>query len=165
MKKAIGVFIFCLAPVNLVYAQSLLVTVELRDSTQIEKWLGMGYATFEFVNNTAIAEIDEADMPLLSAAGLMVQVIDYSPWGENYFLGNIPTDLESVIPGDVIWHKGDISLVKSPEDEIGNLYRFPIKLQPLRRSELPQRFWETMSKKCVPLRTIEWDPFIQSIVD
>ncbi len=165
MEKTVGIFTFCLITINVIHAQPLLVTVELQNEKQIEKWLDMGHATFEFIENTAVAEVNRADLPLLSAAGFNVQLIDDSPWNENYLLGRVPSDLEAVVPGDVIWHKGGIHLVKLNDEELADIYQLPLKLQPLRKSELPQRYWKTMLEKSIPLSTIEWDPFIQSIVD
>ncbi|MGB7055858.1 MAG: M20/M25/M40 family metallo-hydrolase [bacterium] len=165
MKRIIGIIIFSFAILNLLHAQSLLVTVELRDNAAVEKWLTMGYSTYEFIDNTAITEIDGLDLATLAADGFAVQVIDDSPWSADYYLSEIPPEMEADIPGDIIWRKNLISLIKVSEEKKVALYKLPFRYQPLKKKPLPIRFWEQMLRKVVLLRNLEWDPFVQSMVD
>ena len=75
MKRMISMIIFSFAIVNAAYGQSILVTVELSDDAALEKWLTMGYPTYEFIDRTAIAEIEETEIATLIADGFAVGVI------------------------------------------------------------------------------------------
>ena len=163
MKKGF-ISVFCLV-IGFVNAQSMLVTVELGDNARIEKWLEKEHPTYEFIDRKAIAEIGEPDMLTLRAEGYVVDVIDYSPWSGAYYLSEVPAEMESSIPGDIIWQGIDISLIKISEQQKSEMYRLPLRYQPLRKKELPERFWRQILSKMVPLRDVRWDPFIQNIVD
>ncbi|UCG30662.1 MAG: M20/M25/M40 family metallo-hydrolase [candidate division WOR-3 bacterium] len=164
MKKTFGLLIFCLA-VGSMQAQSLLVTVELVDNARIENWLEKKYPTYEFIDNKAIAEIIETDMVALRAQGYVVEVIDYSPWSGSYYLSEVSVDLEVAIPGDIIWQGTDISLIEISEQQKDQMYKLPLRFQPLKKKQLPERFWRQVLSKMVPLHEVRWDPFIQNIVD
>ena len=163
MKKGF-VLVFCFA-IGFVSAQSLLVTVELGDDVRIEKWLEKEHPTYEFIDNRAIAEIGETNLINLRAEGYVVEVIDHSPWSGAYYLSEVPAEIEPSIPGDIIWQGGDISLIEISEEQKANLYKLPLRFQPLRKRQLSERFWRQLLSKMVPLRDVRWDPFIQGIVD
>ena len=147
------------------YGQSSLVTVELHDHAMIEKWLAKGFATYEFINNTAIAEVDRADIAALAADGFVIRVIDHTPWSADYYLSEIPVEMEGSIAADMIWRSGDIALMKVSITERTEMYRLPLQFQPVRRKPLSARFWKGILMKTVPVRSLEWDPFVQGIVD
>ena len=161
----VQVLLFSVCVVSFLHAEPLLVTVELGDNAEIKKWLSTGHSTFELVNNVAIAEIDAGELPSLIADGFIVEVIDDSPWTANYFLSEIPTDLQEDIPGDIIWRRDRISLIRVSEANRGDLYRLPLKCQPMGKKALSARFWDQFFNKVVLLRDLEWDPFVQSMVD
>lgn len=164
MKKAFGVAIFCsvfLVPVN---GRPVLVAVELRDNTEIGQWLAASIPTYEFIGNAAIAEVGPAEMERVATLGFAFRVIDEAPWTGQYFLSEVPVDLEAQIPGDILWRRGETVLVRVGEERTPDLRRLPLQFQPLKRKSLPPRFWQQVMSKMV-VQAVEWDPFIQSVVD
>lgn len=147
-----------------IYAKPVLVTVELNNQKQIQFWKNYDYPTYEFIDNTAIAEIGDSQVPILNQQGFSYQIIDEFPWSENYFVSTVPEDLKRALPGKIIWQKGEICLIKVPQHRLLDLFRFRLKFQPFKRTILPDRFWEQIITKKVSM-PIQWDPFIQGVVD
>ena len=164
MKKLFVVLVFCLNAAVL-NAQSVLITVELVDNNRIEKWLAENHPTYEFIDSRAIAEVGESDLRALRSAGYTIEVIDHSPWSDSYYLSEVPVELESTVPGEIIWQGGGISLIEVPQGLETQMYKMPLRFQPLRKKQLPARFWQQILTKMVSLRAVRWDPFIQNIVD
>ena len=150
--------------VNFLQAKPVLVVVDLNNDDQIKRWRNLGCPTYEFIQNTAIAEIDEVQLPMVNQRGFLCQVIDEFPWSDKYFIVTVPENLKSKLPGSIIWENDEIRLIKVTTNKILDLYTLPIKVQPLRKTALPDRFWYQITTKIVPL-TIGWDPFIQNIVN
>ena len=48
--------------VNFLQAKPVLVVVDLNNDDQIKRWRNLGCPTYEFIQNTAIAEIDEVQL-------------------------------------------------------------------------------------------------------
>jgi hypothetical protein len=165
VKRLICVLFFSFVIVSTIHAQSLLVTVELIDDQAIQKWRATNHSTYEFIGNTAIAEIDESALASLNAQGFSVRVIEDAPWSADYFLSDVPVEIAADIPGEILWRNNLLTLIKVSEGRKDELYGLPLRFQPLRRKPLPQRFWDRILERVVPLRNLEWDPFVQSMVD
>lgn len=165
MKRTLRVAIFISVLAGLSHGQSALVAVALRDNTAIERWLAASVPTYEFIDNTALAEIQRSDMARVTALGFALQVIDDAPWAGQYFLSRVSSDIEARIPGDVLWRGSEIVLLKVRDDKQLDLRRLPAQFQPMKRRVLPPRFWQQLTGKVVVPRAIELDPFIQSVVD
>jgi hypothetical protein len=145
-------------------SQPILVAVEMNNLIQIKIWQALGYNTYDFIQNTAIAEIDETHIQVIRARGFSVQVIDRSPWTENYFICSVPeSDME--LPGRVIWQKEATYIVKSATRQAFDFMHSRLPYRPVRRQLLSERFWDQITTKTVTLSHVAWDPFIQSIVD
>ncbi|MBE0432259.1 M28 family peptidase [candidate division WOR-3 bacterium] len=164
MKTLLSVGVCCSILFGFGHGPSVLVTVELRDNAEIAKWLAASIPTYEFIDNAAIAEVGPAEMERVAALGFTVRVIDETPWTGQYFFSEFPVDLESQIPGDILWRRGEIVLIRAGDEKIPDLRRLPLQFQPLKRRSLPLRFWQQVMSKMV-VQTVEWDPFIQSVVD
>ncbi len=154
-----------LAALNTALARPVLVAVELEDNGQIQHWLGLNHPTYEYLNRTAIAEVDESEVAYIAEDGFVCEVIDHAPWSERYFIAEVPEWLASKLTGKVIWQKQTISLIKVPESRERTLFSLPLNFQPLKRIPLSHRFWQQFFTRYVPMMSVEWDPFIQSIVD
>jgi len=166
MKSLTAILLLCgmSLQINMAIAKPVLVTIDMSSIDQIRTWHTLGYPTYEFIHNTAIAEIDVTEMQSLQAQGFSVMVIDELPWTENYYIGNVPTP-ETELPGRVIWMKNRTRLVKSTTAQISDFKNQRLEFRPLRRETLCDRFWEYITTKRIPLRDMEFDPFIQSLVD
>ncbi len=165
MKRLAQVMLFSFTVVSILHTEPLLVTVELDDNVEIQKWLVTGHSTYEFINNTAVAEIDAGVLPSLRTDGFIIEVIDDAPWSASYYLSEIPADLAADIPGDIIWRGDLISLIKVSEANKVDLYKLPFKHQPMRKKALSARFWGETMGRVVVLPDLQWDPFVQGIVD
>ncbi|UCE25759.1 MAG: M20/M25/M40 family metallo-hydrolase, partial [Candidatus Zixiibacteriota bacterium] len=146
------------------YAQPVLITVELNTTAQIKEWVSIGHPTFLFAQQTAIAEIDDTQIQRLLNKGFSVEVIDESPWSENYFIGSV-YDPAIQLPGVVIWQKETTRLVKSATAQVSEFLYLGLKFRLMKKHTLSERFWDNLTTKKVPLRELEYDPFIQSLVD
>ncbi len=159
-------FLVCFfAVIGFGYADSLLVAVELRDDSDVRQWLETGNPTYEFIASTAIAGVNDRELPQLRYVGFDINVIDDPAWTGNYYLAELPAEMESQIPGDIVWQKGTITLLSVRDQDVATLRAMPLKFQPMRRKTLPQRFWRQILSRVVSLRSLENDPFIQNIVD
>jgi hypothetical protein len=146
-------------------AKPVLVAVELADRTELKRWLEAGHPTYEYIARTAIAEVEDSEVPALGRRGFELQVIDRSPWSERYFMATLTLESRAKVSGMILWRKGEICLMKSPADRIPELLRLRALLQPLEKEVLPARYWEKLLAKHVPLKALGWDPFIQGLVD
>lgn len=166
MKSLTAMLLLCglVLQVNVAIAKPILVAVDLADHNQIRAWRTLNYSTYEFIGKTAIAEIDGDHMQSLLAQGFSVHVIDESPWTENYFLGSVPTP-ETELPDMVIWMKDRTRIVKSATAQISDFKNQRLEFRPLRKKLVGERFWDQITIKKVPLRNLEFDPFIQSLVN
>jgi len=153
-----------LLPAMLVFADPVLVSVELQDLNQIQTWCSLGHATYEFINETAIAEVDDAQVDQLIEKGFIIQVIDTSPWTEMYFIGSVPQpDID--LPGQTILKIDNVHLVKTAAADMSYFLISGLKFRELKKKLLTERFWNNITTKKVPLRELEFDPFIQSLVN
>lgn len=150
--------------VSLASAKPVLVAVDLKDHDQIKAWRKLNHPTYEFVAKTAIAEINDAHIPLLLKQGYSLQVIDKSPWTEQYYIGSILTP-DTDLPPRVIWMKDRVRIIKSPIVSLADFKNLHLEFRSITRKSLCERFWDQMSTKTVPLRDVEFDPFIQSLVN
>ncbi len=146
-------------------ARPVLVAVGLTDKKDIEQWVQFDIPTYEFIHNTAIAEIDDSQLSMFYEHGFVYEIIDDQPWRNRYYISRVPPQYVAMLPGRVIWGKNETSIIKVPAENIARLYRLNLRFQPLRRTVLPRRFWNEHLKTIVSMRSLEWDPFVQSIVD
>ncbi len=145
-------------------AKPILVAVDLKDLDQIRAWRDLNHPTYEFVAKTAIAEIDDTHIPSLFEQGYSVQVIDESPWTEHYYIGSIPrSGIE--LPPTVIWMKDQTRIIKSSTARVSDFKNLRLEFRELKQRILSERFWDQITVKIVPLRDMEFDPFIQGLVN
>lgn len=154
----IGIFSF-------VHARPVLVAVELSNQDQIRLWRNLDFPTYELINNTAITEVESDEIPILQGKGFQCQIIDDAPWQANYYIVDMPKDRGLSLPFTPIWHENQSYLIKIAANEKKKLFDLPFKFCQLKRNKLPNRFWDRLATKLVPLRLINWDPFVQSLVD
>jgi hypothetical protein len=146
-------------------ARPVMVAVELNQQ-QIRQWRSFNYPTYDFINETAIAEVDEIDIPTLDEYGFEYELIDPLPWTEVYVILLLPEEVETALPGEVLLRKSGFILLKTPENRLIELTHMKNgEFRLLERRVLTERFWEHLLSKTVLNRNMEWDPFIQSIVD
>ncbi len=150
---------------SLLEARPVMVAVGLNDKKDIEQWVQFDFPTYEFIHGTAIAEIDDTQLIQLNEHGFTYEIIDDQPWSNRYYMCNVPPRYSALVPGRVIWDKNQTSIIKVPVEDIARLYSLKLRFQPLRRVVLPRRFWDAYLKTVVSMRSLEWDPFVQSIVD
>ncbi|UCG29959.1 MAG: M20/M25/M40 family metallo-hydrolase, partial [candidate division WOR-3 bacterium] len=149
---------------NFAAAQPVIIAVDFTGYDQIKQWQALEYPTYEFLMMTAIAEVDDADVITLTERGFDLQIIDTSPWSETYFIGNVHLpDME--LPGDVILKRNNVCLIKSGTARISDFLDLGLDFRILKKRVLPHRFWNNAATKTVPLRELEYDPFIQSLVN
>ena len=145
-------------------AEPALVAVEMRDQYQIKAWRSLGHATYEFIGKSAIAEIDQDQIKPLTEEGFSIKVIDTSPWTENYFIGSVPTpDIE--LPGQIIMRRNNACVVKSSTARISDFMDLGLQFRRLEKRILSERFWDNITTKKVPLRSLAHEPYIQGLVN
>ena len=153
-----------LLPAIFIFADPVLVTVQLQDLDQIRRWRSLGNDTYEFIDKTAIAELDDAQIGPLTQKGFVIRVIDASPWIEKYFIGSVPQpDID--LPGKTIVRIDGVRLIKTSTADIPDFLSLGLKFRELKKILLTERFWNSITTKKVPLRELEFDPFIQSLVN
>lgn len=167
MKNLNITIILCILflSLSIARAKTVLVAVELNDQDQIELWLSFNYSTYEHINKIALAEIDKTAVSTLDDYGFRIEVIDRLPWQGEYYICKLRAGMENTLPGLVVWQNRDIQLIKIHEDDVAELHSLNLDLQPLRKNPLPARYWENLLQPIITARTVDWDPFIQSIVD
>jgi hypothetical protein len=146
-------------------ARPVLVAVELPDRESVKHWYSLDHPTFAHLENSAIAEFDESDLSALAHEGFAVEVIDRSPWNESYVICFRQTSENVHLDGVKLWQRGSVSLWEVPSEKTRELRRKGLDCEPMRKTPLPDRFWEALTEKYVPLKSLEWDPWIQGIVD
>mgnify|MGYP001195803675 CR=1 FL=1 len=166
MKRPRVILLVCSIVLQAAFAIAapVLVAVDMDNIGEIRTWRSLNIPTYEFIGQTAIAEIDDAALGTLPAQGFSIRVIDASPWTENYFIGNIH-EPEAALPGEVILATGSTRLVKSATATFTDFMELGLEFRRLGKSILPARFWEKITTKTVPLRELEYDPFIQGLVN
>ena len=165
--KNLGVKVVCilLLGLGLIHAKTVLAAVELNSQGQIELWLDLALPTYEHIAKTAIAELEEKAILSLRDLGFNIRVIDHDPWTDKYYICRPSTSGVFSLSDHSIWQKNNLHIIKISEKDIVQLYSLKINPQPLRRNLLPGRYWRNLLEPIVIARPIEWDPFIQSIVD
>ena len=166
MKSLTAMLMLCglVLQVSVLHAKPVLVAVDLSDHLQISAWRALEYPTYEFIGQTAIADIDDDHMQSLLAQGLSVQVIDESPWTEDYFIGSVP-DPETELPGRVIWMKDRTRIIKSRTAQRSDFQNRRLDFRRLRKKPINERLWDRITVKTVTLPDLEFDPFIQGLVN
>lgn len=166
MKQTIlvlGIFAGLLA-FSVIDAKPVLVAVDLPEQ-EVSKWRNGGIPTFVLVSGTAIAEIDDSRLTELEHYSPQFHIIDRQPWDSPYFIGTVPEGAEADLPGEILWKKDNVHIVKLPVHEIANLMELRLYLSPLQRRVLPDRYWDMVTRNIVAFRGIAWEPFIQNLVD
>ncbi|UCG92316.1 MAG: M20/M25/M40 family metallo-hydrolase, partial [candidate division WOR-3 bacterium] len=164
--KGLSIFVtITLLIFNYLHAQSVLAAVKINDQEQLQLWHDLSYSSYAFFENTVISEVSHSDVLVLEGQNFHCLIIDEAPWTEPYFICTVPSDLELSLPGEIIWHSNRIYLIKLPKNRISELKNIPVKFKQLTKSTLPDRFWTGMDTKVVPVQSVQWDPFIQSLVD
>jgi hypothetical protein len=164
-RRVLYSFLFVSVLFSYAQAKPVLIAVELADRADIRRWLGLSHPTFEHVLETAIAEVDDAEVAGLVRGGFTVQVVDESPWSGKYFLTELTPELKQQVPGTILWQRGEACLIEVTPQRAADLLKLRVLLQPLKREALPARYWQRLLTKYVSFRAIGWDPFIQSLVD
>lgn len=164
LRGIIGIT-YLLSILGTIEAQSVLITVGLEDREKISAWRDLSLPTYEFLYETAFAEVHPSAVQALTEKGFEVNVIDTKPWSGRYFFVSSTPENSETVPGNIVWEHQDMFLTKVQEDGLIDLYTRYTTLQPLRKRLLPDRFWEQQLKNIVSIRSLQWDPFIQSIVD
>ena len=150
---------------GLIQAKTVLVAVELNNQDQVELWFDLAYPTYEHIAKTAIAELEESAALSLLNRGFDVQVIDQDPWTERYFICRSSTSGSFNLSDHSIWQQNNVFIIKINEEDIIQLHSLNINVQPMKRNPLPVRYWRNLLEPVITARPIDWDPFIQSIVD
>ena len=166
MRSLTALLILCglILQVSLAFAEPVLVAVDLSDHVQRRAWRTLNHATYEFINQTAIAEIEDVQLRSLLNQGFSISIIDRSPWTEEYFIGSVPLP-ETELPGSIIWQKGRARIVKSSTAHISDFKNLRLDFRPLRKATISESLWDKITTKTVPLPDLDFDPFIQSLVD
>ncbi|UCC12762.1 MAG: M20/M25/M40 family metallo-hydrolase, partial [candidate division WOR-3 bacterium] len=165
MKRVVVYVGLVLFLYGMVHAEGVLTAVELKDRENIAFWYAQNTTTYEFINNYAIAELEPAQIEMLSAQGIPCSLIDETPWDKNYVIGQIPPGIEYRVTGEILWRTDEVMLIEAEPSAVSILMDPRVSMRRMNRTPLPARFWEQLLVKRIPLRTLEWDPFVQSIVD
>jgi hypothetical protein len=157
--------LFCLLHSVSSLARPVLVAVDLPDRESIKQWCLFDYPTYSFIENTAIAEIDERELTRLAIKRLSYHLIDSSPWVDPYVIFFQAPREAPDHPGSPIWQKGSVALREVPRGTLPTVLRTSQGCYELERKALPDRFWDQMQKVMVPVEALAWDPWVQSLVD
>jgi len=90
----------------------VLVAVDLETHQLTARWVDLGFPAYELLGQTAIAEVDDRELPALRGRGFRPAVIDESPWSDLYFLCNIRPELQTNLPGSVIWSGHGVQIIE-----------------------------------------------------
>jgi hypothetical protein len=151
-------WLICQGLVTASIARPMLVAVDLPDHASIKRWCELGHPTFMHWENTAIAEMDESELLVLAQEGFTPRVIDTSAWNQTYAMCFREQTRKPDLPGTVLWQKGNLSLCEVTDATLNTLRRRGFEFQLMEKTPLPDRFWEGLMVKHIPLRSLEWDP-------
>jgi aminopeptidase YwaD len=143
----------------------VLVSVDLLYQPSLRLWLRQGYPAYHYIEKTVFSEIDDNHLYRLMSKGLSVGVIDPSPWDETYVIYSLERFPRAEISGDEIWQKGGTTISEVTRESVYSALRCTEDAYELERLTLPDQFWEQLLQKTVPIRSLRWDPWIQSLVD
>jgi len=164
MKFVMKTFICLWLLTSVVAAAPKLCAVYLSDNTAIEEWVSMNIPTFEYIDRIALAEVNGSMVSFLRQKGFDLSIIDDTPWQGRYYLGSVPDNRDLQLPGRTIWQTGHVYLIEVQEQDLVAMHSLPVLWQPVYKKPLPNRFWRELTAKVVSI-PIEYDPFIQTIVD
>jgi hypothetical protein len=146
-------------------ARPVLVAVDLETTPQARQWADLEYSTYELLGHTAIAEVDDANLPALRARGFRLSVIDEAPWSDPYFLCTVRPDLQRSMPGSVIWSRDGIQIITLARAMKHELLAMPMQFTEIKKRALPSRVIDELLLKKVPVTSLEWNAAIQAFVD
>ncbi|MDQ7799217.1 MAG: M28 family peptidase, partial [Candidatus Edwardsbacteria bacterium] len=142
----------------------VLISVELPTAGSNKVWHQLNIPTYELIDNTAIAEVDEGQISLIKQRGYQINIIDQQPDLAKYVIvsniGRMPE-----LAGNSIWKNDKTAIIKTlPKDALRDR-KYKHQIRPFNTKPLGDRFWKSVTTKYVPLKNIPYDPFIQSLVD
>lgn len=146
-------------------ASPVLVAVDLETDLQIRQWVDFRFPTYELLGQTAFAQVDDSELPTLRQRGFRPVVIDEAPWSDPYFLCSVRPELQTSMPGSVIWSDHGVQIIKLAAAGRHELLMLPVQFTQLRRRTIPGRVWDELLLKRVPIASLEWDATIQAFVD
>lgn len=159
-------FLLLALPINaLALASPVLVSVDLPSIDSKKAWHALEIPTYRFLGNTAIAECPEELIPELYGRGFAATVVDRTPWDRGYCLVSPPPGRESLVAGSIILQGNGTSLVEATLDDLASMRMSGLKLMPVERRPLSDRFWRQATTKYVGPKSLPWNPYIQGLVD
>ncbi|MBI5806543.1 M28 family peptidase [candidate division TA06 bacterium] len=143
---------------------TVLISVELPTIESKKAWHQLKIPTYELIGNTAITEIEESQVGSLKQKGYLIEIIDRQPETSKCMV--ISKNEKAQGPKEKpIWQNGQAAIIKplSKGHDLDLEYKHITR--PMNIKPLGDRFWKSVTTKYVTLKSVPYDPFIQSLVD
>jgi hypothetical protein len=142
----------------------VLISVELPTIESKKAWHLLNIPTYELIGNTAIAEAEESQIAPLVQKVFQLAIIDHQPNMERCI---VVTDYDSIleIMEKPVWQNNQTAIIKMASKEVYLSRELKHKNRPMNSKPLGDRFWKSVTTINIPLKSIPYDPFIQSLVD
>ncbi len=146
------------------FCSPVLVSVELPTIESKKAWHQLDIPTYELLGNTAIAVAEENLIGSLMQKGYQISIIDRQPDMSKYVIVS-NTDRGPELKGNSIWQKDKTAILKPASKDSMPQKKYTHSARAMNIRPLGDRFWKSVTTKYVPLKSIPYDPFIQSLVD
>jgi hypothetical protein len=146
------------------FCSTVLISVELPTIESQKSWHQLGIPTYELIGNTAIAEAEEQQVPLLKQKGYQIGIIDRQPDLSKYVIMPKTDKLQAPMENP-IWQNDKSAIIKSMPIDVFKQKEYRHKIRSLNATPLGDRFWKSVTTNYVSIKSLPYDPLIQNLVD
>ena len=142
----------------------VLISVQLPTIEIKKAWHQLDIPTYEFIGNTAIAEVEESKIGSLRQKGYQINIIDRQPdLTKCMIVANY--DKTQGLNEKLIWQKDRMAIIKPAYTDIANYKKVSRSVQPINAKPLADRFWKQMLTTNIYSRSLPYDSVVQGLVD
>jgi hypothetical protein len=130
-------------------ARPVLIKLDLKESGDWSAARSLGVVAYYRSESFVLAEFEKARLGELDQAGLKYQIVDESPWSEEYFLVSAPKTLAKPAPvfyGKVLFEDQARQFVKGSKEEAVHLAGVGYTVVPIRHRAIPLEYKPTLTR-------------------
>jgi hypothetical protein len=166
MKKILSFMLIFAAifAVRSILALPALISVELPTMESKKAWHQLKIPTYELVGNMAIAIAEDGQIPSLKLKGYQINILGSYPDLSSYRVVSKRSG-KTDVKGSILYENENTAIIRTGAKDIAFLSGDHHGIRPINTKPLGDRFWKGVTTKYVPIKSIPYDPFIQSLVD